>query len=543
MFRRLFNMPGTRTWHRARVRKAMRGFKILRDSGRLEIIASVNQDLTICHLGIPEHCFSRIIMGAAKANAELALRQYLLVRLCGVNLNKALLCAVVDPCSGVSFQLPRPFRHVLEKHGFKVNHYRCAMLWQLYCIMLFCFGVVTIFRLFAKSFISSSVESSGQQPYVYFSDLARNNLPQEEFESGNYHIISWYMQWTGRDEDIKSIRHSVKDVPTMMLQDARLEYQAHPVPLLQGMVARLYYLGWGIGACVVGLLDYVRGRWWSAMLLNQSAMAAITRLAPGSHLAEKYFFHGTSYIYRYLWTYEAEKKGAQLFLYLYSTNCEPIKRGEDIPAVPFGFRAMNWPNILVWDSYQSGLIKRALGNSVNRIIAGPVWFSSKGNLSYADSRKRVALFDVTPVREAFFRELCVDFEFYTPQISRQFIQEILDVVQRHGMSLVWKRKRNIGKLAHPVYRKFVNSLDSNPAIDIVDPDLSANSVIETCTAAISMPFTSTAIIAREMGVPSVYYDPVGILQKDDWAAHGIPIIQGKSELEDWLRHQAGVPNP
>jgi len=48
------------------------------------------------------------------------------------------------------------------------------------------------------------------------------------------------------------------------------------------------------------------------------------------------------------------------------------------------------------------------------------------------------------------------------------------------------------------------------------------------------PFTSTALIARELGKPSIYYDPFGICEKDDRAAHGIPILSGQKELQDWL---------
>lgn len=49
-----------------------------------------------------------------------------------------------------------------------------------------------------------------------------------------------------------------------------------------------------------------------------------------------------------------------------------------------------------------------------------------------------------------------------------------------------------------------------------------------------MPFTSTALIAKELGKVSIYYDPTGLIQKDDRAAHGIPIISGKKELKNWL---------
>jgi len=49
-----------------------------------------------------------------------------------------------------------------------------------------------------------------------------------------------------------------------------------------------------------------------------------------------------------------------------------------------------------------------------------------------------------------------------------------------------------------------------------------------------MPFTSTALLGREMGKPSVFYDPHGVLQKNDRAAHGIEIMRGPGELKSWL---------
>ena len=49
-----------------------------------------------------------------------------------------------------------------------------------------------------------------------------------------------------------------------------------------------------------------------------------------------------------------------------------------------------------------------------------------------------------------------------------------------------------------------------------------------------MPFTSTALIARELGKPTCYYDPTGLVQKDDRAAHGIEIVSGREELAHWL---------
>ena len=59
-------------------------------------------------------------------------------------------------------------------------------------------------------------------------------------------------------------------------------------------------------------------------------------------------------------------------------------------------------------------------------------------------------------------------------------------------------------------------------------------VIQKTKACISIPFTSTAIIAKQEGKPSAYYDPSGMIQKDHTGAHDIPILSGINELEDWV---------
>ena len=66
-------------------------------------------------------------------------------------------------------------------------------------------------------------------------------------------------------------------------------------------------------------------------------------------------------------------------------------------------------------------------------------------------------------------------------------------------------------------------------------EISIIHVIESSVAVIFMPFTSAALIAKEMGKPSIYYDPSGMLQKDNRAAHGIQVISEIDKLENWLK--------
>ena len=136
---------------------------------------------------------------------------------------------------------------------------------------------------------------------------------------------------------------------------------------------------------------------------------------------------------------------------------------------------------------------------------------------------------------SFYRLLAQAVAYLVPSISAQFLTDSFICIQSIGAQMLFKRKRQLNsKYHHPSYIRFVERMGRWDRMITVDPDTSAYKLIEKCSAVISMPFTSTALIARELGKPSCFYDPTGLIQRDDRAAHGIPIMIGRVELQAWL---------
>ena len=124
-----------------------------------------------------------------------------------------------------------------------------------------------------------------------------------------------------------------------------------------------------------------------------------------------------------------------------------------------------------------------------------------------------------------------------PGGSRQD-DEVMAAADEHGIAMVLKQKRPIGNLVNRKYAALVRQLEKDGVI-VVDPSTSPIRVIEGCNAVISYWFTSTAILGREQGKPSIYYDPLGVIQKDDRAAHGIEVVSGIEELRAWVARVLG----
>jgi polysaccharide biosynthesis PFTS motif protein len=195
---------------------------------------------------------------------------------------------------------------------------------------------------------------------------------------------------------------------------------------------------------------------------------------------------------------------------------------------------MSWPRYLVWDEYQANFVHRCIDNQKEVNVVGSIWFSSDlAQLTNIPS-KAVAVFDVQPVRDSFYSLLALDFDYYTPQVVNKFLMDIKDVLSDSSCLMALKRKREVGTLAHPKYRLCINALDKTKNFLNINSEIDASTLIESCNVVISLPFTSTALLGHYAGKPSIYYDPLGLLQSDDRAAHGIPIIQGKDMLRAWI---------
>lgn len=522
---------------RRRIRGVMRGYRILRESNRLGLWSRLRYALTDTPLrSIDSTGASDRIFGAAVRDAERIVRQYLLVRVMGqVGLNESLLYSIGTGNSSIVYHMPREWRDVLRQHGFQVAERRSAVAWHGYVALLFAYGVLSSARKLLRSLAAAgfSPEHRGAR-FVFFERLSPANLPQPTSDGRSHDVITWYLQWPGRVKDLDAIHHSVEGAEPRTVGGTPVRSVHSAVPYLTDLAAIRRFLAWSIPAILLAFADLLRGRWWHPLLLREASVAAMTRIHHPDTLAREYLFHNTNAIYRPLWTYEVEVKGLLVSFYFYSTNNEPFKRHNGYPVQTGSWQTMSWPRYLVWDEYQADFVRRAIGEASIR-VAGPIWFQCSSKELPGLPGNSVAVFDVQPHRASRYRTLGLPDEYYTPRVANQFLRDIVSVAAEFGSPITLKRKRQIGRLLHRSYATVVAQLSERGECVLVDPDINAVRLIEASAAVISMPFTSPALLAQHVGKPSIYYDPLGFVQKDDRAAHGVPVISGMSELRRWFQ--------
>jgi len=159
-----------------------------------------------------------------------------------------------------------------------------------------------------------------------------------------------------------------------------------------------------------------------------------------------------------------------------------------------------------------------------------MWFSDN-NIRYKLKRNSLLIFDVPPFRELIAETHGLDIQIHHPFAALKFIKDIFHATKEFDINIYIKCKRE-NQLVDPMYTDFLQTISNNENIFLLDPGISANSVIPQSIGTINYPFTSTALISQASNVETVYYDPLSIFDKHQFS---IPILDSQLEIQNWIK--------
>jgi polysaccharide biosynthesis PFTS motif protein len=465
--------------------------------------------------------FPKYLLNGVRVNAELSVRQYLTGRIIGLAFNKSILYSI-GANKPVRHPLPKEWRNALISNGIDVNNFISALLWHMYCFLYWGKGV--LYGVRSILFLLKRSPELGR--HVSFDNIDYNCISSR---LGARNIINWYFQWSGKTEGLESACHSVKAKSNFRLGEINI-IQTDGLPKIRKLKL-LQYIFSVVYLSIYGLFSLVFRPTFS-FFLEEMLKFKRTDLANIEDFSKDYLFHNSSPFYRPIWTYSAEEKGSRVLFYFYSTNNEGFKAKDGYPENGL-WHLVSWSHYLVWDEFQADFIKRF--NRHNSIIeeVGAIWFSSQ-KMSMDIPMKTISVFDVTPFRPAVYITLGADVDYYIYNNANPFLSDIQFILGKNNITMLHKMKR-INKFAHKKYTRRVRQLNKKYNYIEAHPSVDALQIIQQTKACISMPFTSTALMAKLEGKPSVYYDPSGLIQKDDRAAHGVPVLSNIDELQEWVK--------
>ncbi len=516
---------------RQRLRGVMRGYAHLRKHGRERLTVELMELFT--HSEVYVRDTDRSLTGAAKNKFKLSVHQFLLRRVRGVTALTSSVLFAIGKKSGVVHPLPKEWQVALVANGIAVQRTVSTVLWWCYVLLLFSKGLFVFARTIGDSTVAILFKkSTTRRGYAHFVGLTSKNLPGTREIKSNYDVISWYLLWRDRPLSVSICSHTVSCDGTVKLKD--LQSVKSDLPALTGRGLLLYVM-WGIAACIRCIVDLLRGHWAHALMYEELSKAACVRYADKRFLASEYLFHHSDPCYRPLWTYEAEAKGSEITMYCYSTNNEPFRLRDGRAGVLHSWQVMSWPRVLVWDEDQARFIRNASKSKVQPVIVGPIWFESSSKENLTIPQGAIAIFDVQPCRDSVIPSLPLYPTYYTLDLALRFLEDILVAASDCGRSTVFKRKRDVNnRIIHPRYITEADKLCKRYNCTVLDPGVHAAKVVANCAGVVSAPFTSTALIGRNFGVPSIFYDPSAQLACPHEHYKGPRIVQSYADLREWI---------
>jgi polysaccharide biosynthesis PFTS motif protein len=521
---------------KSKILKSSRGYEKLKNKNKLEFIDEIKTILSNSNLfeNKPSSFLSFLNIHSNDINIEISARQFILGRYVGSTFTREILKSISDVNEKFCSPLPYVWLKVLSKSGIRVNYFNSILLWYIELLKHFLYGLLELIKQF-KYYILSNFERNFDysSSFVYFDSLTISNLPTEN-TTNKYGILTWYYDWTNRIK-VDYYTHSVSSKIEISLNekiDVRFIKSPFSHPIFFKIL--LFFLFSSFIKIFKTFLSLFLGKWWNLLLLKEVFLYDVVNLNNGRGLALRYMFHNSKWVYRPLWTMAAEKYGSEIYFYFYSTNIERFKKiNKKTNCVNF-WHLITWPRILVWDEFQESFLNNNLIQKSNIEIVGPISFNSSKSSNLEINGKSIAIFDVQPVRTSYYITLGLDQEYYIPDVANRFLTDVFESVTEIGFRPVFKRKRSIGKYENSLYTQKLKLLSEKYQIVSIDPSIPPEQIIETSIATISMPFTSTSLTSRFLLKPSIFYDPTGLILKDDPAAHGILVINNKLDLKKWL---------
>ena len=498
------------------------GYNKLKAEGRLDFLEYLESVLTNTKLDqvkLDQVCHSY------NPDVELSVRQYISMRVLSYKFNKSLLYSIGSN-SPLRHPLPKEWRRELINQGVEVDCLSSAFLFFVYSLVYWMSGVLQGIKAIPVFFNKAPLLGR----YIYFDHLIKNrnnNCFSENLD--DYNIINWYLKWRNKSEKIKNIRHSVSSQSHFKLDNISITNNGfYPSLSKIKMFQYLYFL---VSLSLYYLATLIV-RPYQGWLFAEIIKVKIFELADKGKLAEDYLFNNSNNVYRPMWTFLVENKGSRVIFYFYSINDEAFKRNGRYPSHN-QLHLMSWPYYLVWDRHHADFIKRL--NQRNSIIeeVGVTWFSS-GKMGVEICSNSIAVFDVTPSDWSLYITYGAPLEYYIYSISNKFVVDIYTTLKSNNIFTVFKTKRIDKAKSCNKYVANLKQLNRNSDFTMLDPGIAPLQVIKKTKACISAPFTTTALIAKSEGKPSVYYDPSGIIDKNDRAAHDIPVLSNIDELQEWV---------
>ena len=478
----------------------------------------------------------KIYNGITPIEFQQAINQFLIQRLLLSNFKfNALLLEAINKGKSITYPMPPEWRTILTAEGIRMPNLKNRISWFFFKLKWLAYGIYLSAKVLVSntSFFRKQIDSN----FVYVDNLTKKNFPENQDFVHAKNIINWLVRYHQYKK--QTIIFWLKGIQEHVISGnivKSMPYVVTPVPLAAKEFLLLFF---GLFSRAIQMLFLLFTSSFEPLLFKEYSLLTVVNRERGDLSKAAYFFHGSTLIFRPLWTYAVEKKGSKVISFLYSTHNSPYSTEHDFD-LTHGFRdKSSWSNFYVWNEYQKKYFSFFRPNAKIKIV-GPIWFEAhkSHNVTFSANKLNVLIFDLRPLDRDLIRNLALEESFnYTEEYLNDYNTILLETLSSiEGVSIYYKSKRNFNKNFHSLsYEKNRRRQRKRMSINYIDPEADVFSLIENADIVFSPPFISTANVAQNNNIKNAYFDPWGKIKTNPFLAHGNPVLSTKNEIVAFVK--------
>ncbi|WP_430472001.1 polysaccharide biosynthesis PFTS motif protein [Thalassospira lucentensis] len=436
-----------------------------------------------------------------------------------------------------SLAVPLVWENGLRRHGLNLSRFRSRLAWAK---LNFVWSVQNLFMIYRLA-VNQHAWRVVRGGYCYAHNFPINALPAKSSDNSGT-LLEWV------DTKISpASRGKYWVVSSVGAEDSSAEGGYQKVigeyPCLD-IREKLLFCLFGGYAYLRALCYLLLGRAQFNALFEEELKAIYFSCLMECKIGKEYVFTQSNYSLRPLWTHMVEKRGGAVTLVFYATNVRhfQLNQNADVADLP-AFHVMTWRNILMPKSSSATWLRGVIKSADVKEFGNVAFCNRQDALSDVPAERCVLIFDVTPRSLTWSALLGIPPTYYQPSTVKSFVSDIIRICKRHGIKIAIKSKKKFSGYRSPsgLYQRFIEKSARDGDLIVVNDEVSAERHLARAIGAISIPFTSTAITAKNLGLPSVYYDPTRelISYGDDQTvyaelSHGIDVVRGCEDLDKWV---------
>jgi polysaccharide biosynthesis PFTS motif protein len=368
-------------------------------------------------------------------------------------------------------------------------------------------------------------------------------LVNPKFPKGNlfrgapsFDFASWYCNCFMKEKEIVfiSFDRSPKDVQTSIRGQGFFWSEFTRFQIGIKFSNKIQLLFYAIKLFFVGCFNLFRSN--PSILVNFDDLIFAKRLSYVSknELPDSFVFSDSHGVLMPYWINTLNRADHLIQYIFFSSYDSPTKYSDEDPRLDF-WKLNSWPQIYCVDDYQKTFITNNMFSKSQNVIEIGFPDFTDSTFNFPKSTKpKIALFDFEPGLNHFGISTLSEFGFNSYETNKLFISGIYKVASELGFMIFHKPKRaNVLNNRDTEYRKFIENLSSEWYFSIPPETSPARLILETeCT--ICMPISSPGLIALKMAKKSLYYDPLGVINRHDPALRGAQLAKTHEEIKTFL---------